>query len=123
MQQPVPFGKYILLERISVGGMAEVFKAKTFGVKGFARMVAIKRILATGEVSPVALERFRREADAITQLSHPQIVTLYDHGSDAYGPYIVMELLEGEDLRDYLYRVQSASAEEAVEFIIHQTKH
>ena len=44
MQRPIPFGKYILLERISVGGMAEVFKAKSFGVQGFSRIIAIKKI-------------------------------------------------------------------------------
>ena len=45
MRQPVPFGKYLLLDRISVGGMAEVFKAKAYGVEGFERLVAVKRIL------------------------------------------------------------------------------
>ncbi len=42
---PLKFGKYLLLERVNVGGMAEVFKAKTFGVAGFERILAIKRIL------------------------------------------------------------------------------
>ena len=45
MRRPVPFGNYLLLDRIAVGGMAEVFAAKTFGVEGFERTVAIKRIL------------------------------------------------------------------------------
>ena len=43
----IPFGKYLLLERIAVGGMAEVFLAKTFGVAGFEKMIALKRILPT----------------------------------------------------------------------------
>ncbi|MDD9966372.1 MAG: hypothetical protein OXR73_09120, partial [Myxococcales bacterium] len=45
MSQPIPFGKYYLLERVNVGGMAEVFKAKATGVEGFERLVAVKRIL------------------------------------------------------------------------------
>ena len=45
--QPLRFGKYVLLDRINVGGMAEVFKAKAFGVEGFEKIVAIKRILPT----------------------------------------------------------------------------
>ena len=45
LTQPIPFGKYFLLERINVGGMAEVFKAKAVGVEGFERVVAVKRIL------------------------------------------------------------------------------
>ena len=43
--RPIPFGKYYLLERINVGGMAEVFKAKATGVEGFEKLVAIKKIL------------------------------------------------------------------------------
>jgi len=45
LPKPVPFGKYYLLEKVNTGGMAEVFKAKTFGVEGFERIVALKRIL------------------------------------------------------------------------------
>ena len=45
MKKPIPFGKYYLLDRIAVGGMAEVFKAKAFGVEGFERLIAVKRIL------------------------------------------------------------------------------
>ena len=45
VRQTQPFGKYLLLERISVGGMAEVFKAKQFGAEGFDKLLAIKRIL------------------------------------------------------------------------------
>ena len=45
LKKPIQFGKYYLLERINVGGMAEVFKAKAFGVEGFERLLAVKRIL------------------------------------------------------------------------------
>ena len=45
MRQPIPFGKYLLLDRVSVGGMAEVFRAKSYGVEGFEKVIAIKRIL------------------------------------------------------------------------------
>jgi hypothetical protein len=45
VRQAIPFGKYLLLDRISVGGMAEVFKAKAFGVEGFEKIIAIKKIL------------------------------------------------------------------------------
>ena len=43
MKQPIPFGKYFLLERVNVGGMAEVFKAKATGVEGFERLVAVPK--------------------------------------------------------------------------------
>src|SRR5207237_5133352 len=47
MRKPTKFGKYLLLDRIAVGGMAEVFVAKAFGVEGFERLLAIKKILPT----------------------------------------------------------------------------
>ena len=50
VKKPTPFGKYYLLERINVGGMAEVFRAKAFGVEGFERLVAVKRILPNIEI-------------------------------------------------------------------------
>ena len=55
MRQPIPFGKYVLLERISVGGMAEVFKSKAFGVEGFEKILAIKRIPVSIAFPSVAL--------------------------------------------------------------------
>ena len=45
LPNPIPFGKYYLLERVNIGGMAEIFKAKAFGVDCFERMLAIKKIL------------------------------------------------------------------------------
>ena len=56
MKKPTPFGKYTLLERINVGGMAEVFRAKAFGVEGFERLVAVKR---GGSVTYVSLSSTR----------------------------------------------------------------
>jgi formylglycine-generating enzyme required for sulfatase activity len=63
------------------------------------REVAVKRLLSDQDMTPVALERFRREAKAIAKLAHPNIVTLFDYDSDALGPYLVMELLSGTDLQ------------------------
>ena len=54
----IPFGKYLLLERIAVGGMAEVYMAKSFGIEGFEKLLAIKRILPTmAEDSTVSARR------------------------------------------------------------------
>jgi formylglycine-generating enzyme required for sulfatase activity len=91
--------RWEVIRLLGHGGMGEVHLCRD---RKLNREVAIKRLLAAGDLSLVALERFRREADAITQLSHPQIVHLYDHGSDAYGPYIVMELLSGSDLSAFV---------------------
>ena len=59
---PIQFGKYLLLERVNIGGMAEVFKAKTFGVQGFERFVAIKRILPSMSEDDEFINMFVDEA-------------------------------------------------------------
>jgi len=98
LQQPVPFGKYILLERISVGGMAEVFKAKTFGVKGFARMVAIKRILPQLAEDANFVDMFISEAKTAVELNHPNLCQVFDLGLEGNEHYIAMEYIQGKDL-------------------------
>ncbi|MCA9538092.1 MAG: protein kinase [Myxococcales bacterium] len=98
MHRPVPFGKYILLERISVGGMAEVFKAKAFGVEGFARCVAIKRILPHLAEDPRFVEMFINEARVAVQLNHANIAQVYELGRHENDHYIAMEYISGKDL-------------------------
>ena len=97
MHRPVPFGKYILLERISVGGMAEVFKGKAFGVEGFARPVAIKRILPHLAEDPRFVEMFINEAKVAVQLSHANIAQVYELGRCDDDHYIAMEYIAGKD--------------------------
>ncbi len=98
MHRPTPFGKYILLERISVGGMAEVFKAKSFGVEGFARSVAIKRILPHLAEDPRFVEMFINEAKVAVQLSHANVAQVYELGRFESDHYIAMEYVAGKDL-------------------------
>lgn len=98
MHRPVPFGKYILLDRISVGGMAEVFKAKAFGVEGFARAIAIKRILPHLAEDPRFVEMFINEAKVAVQLNHANIAQVYELGRHDDDHYIAMEYISGKDL-------------------------
>ncbi len=98
MQQPVPFGKYILLERISVGGMAEVFKAKSFGVKGFAKIIAIKKILPQLAEDVHFVDMFVNEAKTSVQLTHANICQIFDLGREGNDHYIAMEYISGKDL-------------------------
>ena len=78
MSYPISFGKYQLLERINVGGMAEVFKARSFGVKGFERILAIKRILPNMAEDVEFINMFIDEARIAAQLAHPNIVPIYE---------------------------------------------
>lgn len=99
MNKPTPFGKYYLLERINVGGMAEVFKAKVVGVEGFERIVALKRILPHIAEDEEFITMFIDEAKIAVQLQHANIAQIFDLGKvdDAY--FIALEYVQGRDLR------------------------
>jgi TonB family protein len=96
------FGRYHLLEKIAAGGMAEVFKARMSGEEGFEKIVAIKRILPHMADSVDFITMFIDEAKLAAQLTHSNIIHIYDLGKvDAYH-YIAMEYVEGKDLRSIL---------------------
>ena len=91
-------GPYRVLEKLGVGGMGEVYRGTDTRL---GREVAIK-ILPVATASSDALARFEREGRAIATLNHPNICTLFDVGSDAGRPYLVMELLAGATLHQVL---------------------
>jgi TonB family protein len=96
------FGQYTLLEKIAVGGMAEVWKARMRGVEGFQKTVAIKKILPYMTDSSEFVAMFIDEAKLAAQLSHPNIIHIYDLGKIGRDFYIAMEYVEGKDLRSLL---------------------
>jgi TonB family protein len=96
------FGQYTLLERIAVGGMAEVWKARMRGVEGFQKTVAIKRILPHMTDNAEFVGMFIDEAKLAAQLTHPNIVHIYDLGKIGRDYYIAMEYVDGRDLRSLL---------------------
>ncbi|MFP2909976.1 protein kinase domain-containing protein [Pyxidicoccus sp. 3LFB2] len=104
MKKPTLFGKYLLLERINVGGMAEVFIAKAFGVEGFERILAIKKILPTMAEDEEFITMFIDEARISVQLNHANVVHIHELGKhdDAY--FIAMEYVAGRDVRTILER-------------------
>ncbi len=99
MKKPIKFGKYVLLERINVGGMAEVFKAKSFGVEGFEKMLAIKRILPNIAEDEEFITMFIDEAKIAVQLNHANIAQIYDLGKIDDSFFIALEYISGKDLR------------------------
>ena len=92
-------GPYEILAPIGAGGMGEVYRARHATLE---RDVAIKVLPAHLTSSPEALARFEREAKAVAALSHTNILSIFDFGTHAGVSYAVMELLEGETLRDKL---------------------
>jgi len=99
---PVEFGQYTLLERIALGGMAEVWKARMKGVEGFQKTVAIKKILPHLTDSDDFVTMFIDEAKLAAQLNHNNIIHIYDLGKLEDDYYIAMEFVDGKDLRSIL---------------------
>ncbi|MCP4198093.1 MAG: protein kinase [Proteobacteria bacterium] len=99
MRKPIPFGKYYLLDRISVGGMAEVFKAKALGVEGFERLIAVKRILPSIAEDEEFITMFIDEAKISVQLQHANIAQIFDLGKVGESYFIAMEYVSGRDMR------------------------
>ncbi len=98
-RQPIPFGKYLLLDRINIGGMAEVWRAKTFGAGGFERLVAIKRILPNIAEDEEFIAMFIDEAKITVQLNHANIAQIYELANIANSYFIAMEYISGKDMR------------------------
>jgi serine/threonine protein kinase len=106
LKQPIPFGKYFLLERINVGGMAEVFKAKATGVEGFERLVAVKRILPSIAEDEEFITMFVDEAKIAVQLTHANIAQIFDLGRVEGSFFIALEYVHGKDLRAIFNRTR-----------------
>ena len=100
------FGPYQLIDRIAVGGMAEVFKAKRSGVEGFEKIVALKRILPHLSENKEFLDMFVDEAKMVAGLTHPNIVQIFDLGRIESSYYIAMEYVHGRDLRTTIRRAR-----------------
>jgi serine/threonine protein kinase len=98
-RQPIPFGKYLLLDRINIGGMAEVWRGKTFGAGGFERLVAIKRILPNIAEDEEFITMFIDEAKISVQLAHANIAQIYELGHISNSYFIAMEYIPGKDMR------------------------
>lgn len=95
-------GPYRLVRRLGVGGMAEAFEAERPLSERCVLPVCIKRVLPAFADDPEYVSMFRREAVLAAQLHHPNVVTLLDVGTDHDQPYLVLELVDGIDLRALL---------------------
>ncbi len=96
--EPIRFGKYQLIEKIATGGMAEVYKAKSYGVAGFEKLLVIKKILPHLSRNPEFVKLFINEAKIAVSMNHANIVQVYDLGMVDADYYIAMEFIHGQDL-------------------------
>jgi eukaryotic-like serine/threonine-protein kinase len=108
-------GRYQLGSLLGVGGMASVYLATD---RVLERQVAVKVLRSSDSRDALFVERFRREARAAAQLSHPNIVAVFDSGSDADQPYLVMEYVPGQSLAQLLHRQGRLAPRRAIELAI-----
>ena len=107
--------RYRLDEKVGSGGMSSVYRAFDPTLE---RWVAIKMMHRDISTDPDQLERFRREARAVAQLNHPHVVTVIDAGEDDGTPYIVLEFVEGETLKDRIRREGRLPVSESLAYAI-----
>ena len=104
----VPFGKYLLLQRVSVGGMAEVFKALPQNATRIDQIIAIKRILPNIAEDNEFIGMFIDEARVAGLLTHPNVCRIYELGRVGDDHYIAMQFLWGRDLLKVMNRFKKA---------------
>ncbi len=113
---PVWFGKYKLLERIAVGGMAEVFLAVRPGLEGFEKTLAIKRIRPHLTSEEAFVKMFLNEAKLAAQLQHPNVVQIYDLGKINSSFYIAMEYISGRDMSRVVPKAERLGIQFPIEY-------
>jgi len=107
MNTPVHYGKYLLIDKVGTGGMAELFMAKQTGLKGFEKVMAIKRILPHLTEDAEFISMFINEAKLAALLTHQNIVQIFDLGHVENSYFIAMEYVMGKDLRTILQRAKA----------------
>ena len=112
---PERIGRYQVIERIGRGAMGVVYRARD---EAMGRDVALKVLTADLEDDPDIRTRFHREAEAAASLSHPNIITIFDVGEDGDRFFIVMELLRGATLKDFLKQSDAAPLARKLDLMI-----
>ena len=112
-------GKYLLLRRIAVGGMGEIFYGKSSGIEGFEKEVAIKRMLPHLSADRDFIQMMVKEAKTTNLLVHPNIVQIYDLDKEGDEYYIAMEYVPGSTVSGILEQTRKANAMLPVQVPVH----
>jgi len=121
-QQLEQFGKYLLLEKLATGGMAEVYLAKSVGAVGVNKFVAVKRILPQHSESQEYIDMFKEEAKIAVNLNHGNVVSIYDFGVEIKQFFLVMEYVEGRNLRQIVNEMKKANVQFTIDQIVYIAK-
>lgn len=116
---PKRFGKYLLLDQIAVGGMAELHRAMITGVQGFEKLIAVKKILPHLTIEEELVDSFIDEAKLAALLHHQNIVQIYDFGSVEKSYFIAMEYLFGKDLRNVMDKAKQDGSPLSLEYALY----
>src|SRR6266508_5543971 len=106
-------GRYEIVSFVGAGGMGQVYRARDAQL---ARDVAVKLLPTASTTNPQIVARFHQEARALGLLNHANLVTVYDFGTYGDSFYIVLELLEGETLRERLRHSGALSQRKAIHY-------
>jgi eukaryotic-like serine/threonine-protein kinase len=108
-------GRYVLVRLLGVGGMGAVYEAKH---QDLGRCAAVKTLHERYASEPNARQRFLREGQSVARIRHVNVVDVYDVGIDGEHPYLVMELLDGENLAQFIERQGRLSVQQAADFLV-----
>jgi len=112
-------GKYQLIRRLAMGGMAELFLARATALHGFEKLVVLKRILPQHAESEDFIRMFLAEARLAATLHHPNIVQVYDIGEEGGAYFFTMEYVQGQDLRKMVRAARKQSVPIPLQHVLH----
>ena len=100
--RPHRFGRYVIVDPIAVGGMAEIYRARLSSIGGSGRIIVIKKIHSDFGGNKEYQQMFQSEIQVTMGFSHPNIVQVYDFGDEDQQPFIAMEYVDGKNLRQLI---------------------
>ncbi len=112
------FGKYILLEKLQTGGMAEIYLARKPGASGVSKFIAIKRILPQFSEQTEFIDMFKDEAKIAVNLSHANIVSIHEFGVERGQFFLAMDYVEGRNLRQILNKMKKSNGSFSIEQVL-----
>jgi serine/threonine protein kinase len=116
--KPFKMGKYLLLERLATGGMAEVYRARAQGAGGFEKQVAIKRILPSYSQNDEFRKMFEYEARLSSMLTQANIVQIFDFNKFGETYLLAMEYIDGKNLRQFINKARKVNVTYPIEFSV-----
>lgn len=125
--KPHQFGRYVIVDPIAVGGMAEIYRARRANSgEGADRIIIIKKVIANLSNNPEFIEMFEEEIKITVGLTNPNIIQIYDYGKVADQYFMAMEYVEGKNLRQFVKRLADMKSMFSIDmscFIISQVCH